>query len=485
MNLACRTGLRTGKSRNASGALPLTMQGTFGGFPLSDYGVSGAASASRSVSPLHPVSPIFVGEATLPGNTRGLSLAFTTSDPAGNGDAVTASFPGIEPLRAVSGVSDEISFGQGKLIRRVGVCREPVPLSGKESTFGTDNPAVTYLVGDGTTLADYPELVSTHWKDIRWDDLSDGAASGMAIRNGAFYANLPRALYRRYVTGCVGVTTVSGASTTPSVRAGEYRCDFFDGTSRIFTLPADLYGSAGCRDVLAVSRSGAILKKRTLSYSFDGTEEPTVLRNYQSTGESLFRFVKSDFVAASSGSPPTCGCFVYADMTPFEMIGEYADVPAFCEDGTYWYFYIPDKSLLAGFRSYMSERAQAGTPVVLVYEAAEPEEIALTSSRTATVTVAGVPTLDSVSGGIADDLAFDAEYHLTLVPAVLAFFDEEREAGRTVTVYYVLPAVDVTETELTLPVLHAGGGATTFSVAAAQAGGLDPAAGRFTAYGEE
>ena len=484
-NLACRTGLRTGKSVETSGGLPLTRQGTFGGFPLSDYGVSGAVGTAPDRSPLHPVPPTFVGEATFPGNARGLSLLFSTAGQGGTVDSVAARFPGVEPLRAASGVSDEISFGRGKMIRRIGVCRDPVPLSGKESTFGSNYPAVSLLVGDGTTISDHPHLPSSHWNEIGGPDLSSGAECGMAVVGGVLYANLPRSLYRRYATGCVGETVVSETARTPSVPAGEYRCDFFDGTSRVFTLPAALHGTEGCRDLLVVSRCGAKLIKKTCVYSFDGTEEPTVLRNYQSTGESLFRFAKSDFGAASSGTPPTCAYFVYADTTPFGMIGEYADVPAFCEDETYWYFYIPDKSLIAGFRSYMSERVQAGAPVELVYEAAEIEETTLSSYRAATAEVGLVPSLDSVSGGIADDEAFDAADDLTLVPAFGEFLEEERQAGRTPEIFYVLPEIDVTETELTLPVLHAGEGATVFTAAATQAGGLDPATGRFVAYSEE
>ena len=69
--LACRTGLRTGKNVKTNGNLPLTKQGTFGGFPLSDYGFRGAAQAGLDPSPESPDPPKFVGEAILPAAANG------------------------------------------------------------------------------------------------------------------------------------------------------------------------------------------------------------------------------------------------------------------------------------------------------------------------------------------------------------------------------------------------------------------------------
>ena len=75
--LACRTGLRTGKSVKTSGRLPLTRSGTFGKYPLPDYAVQGGARFASDPSPSSPVVPAFVGEATLPGGERGVSLVLS------------------------------------------------------------------------------------------------------------------------------------------------------------------------------------------------------------------------------------------------------------------------------------------------------------------------------------------------------------------------------------------------------------------------
>lgn len=479
--LACRTGLRTGKSVETSGSLPLTRVGTFGNYPLPDYGICGATEQGTDPTPASPVPLSCVGEAILPGGQPGLSLTFSTSDGAGTVDRKTVSFPGVEPLRAVSGVADEIGYRSGKLTRRVGVCRDPAVFSGLSDTYGTAYPSVSLLVGDGTTVASYPDLLSTHWKKIAAQDFTGGLVPGMTVKSGALYANLPRSLYRRYVKGCTGNTTAGETTLTPSVPAGEYRCDFYDGTARVFTLPDDLFGSEGCRDVLAVSRSGATLKKRMLSYAFTGEETPTVLGNFNGSGKAVFRLEKAGFGAKAEGVSAICSGFNYVDGSPQEMVWDSDDVPAFCEDRTYFYFRIPDKSLLAGFQNYMRERYVAGTPITLVYEAAEPREITLTSRLAAAATVTDVPLLPDA----ADDYAFDSEAHLTLVPAMREFLAEERDEGREVGILYVLPAADVTETESVLPPLLAGEGVTVFGAVSAQAGGADPVAGRFTALSEE
>lgn len=480
-HLACRTDVRTGKSVRTVGTLPLTKTGTFGRFPLSDYGIRGAVRTNGAPSPSLPVFPSFVGEARLAGGAPGLSLVFSTAGPEGDGASRTVSFAGVEPLRAVSGVSDEIGFADGKLTRRVGVCRDPVPVSGVPTTYGKANPAVTMLVGDGTTIPTYPHLASTHWSEIEASEIAAGTSAGMAVVDGVLCASLPRALYRRFVTGCVGDTYEEEGVFEPAYYPGEYRCDFTDGTSRVFTLPVGTYGSPGCRDVLAVSRSGAILKKNMRRYEFVGTESPTALRNYQMSGETLFRFDKSDFDAKPGGVPSSCSHFLYADTTPIEMIQTYPDVPAICEDEQYWYFHIPGKSLVAGFQNYLIAWVQEGSPVDLIYPAGTPEEITLTSYRANAQAVRNVTLI----GGVTDRVAFESEAELTLVPAMREYLDAERDAGREAEIYYVLPSTEVTETELDLPALPAGEGATTFSAASAQAIGADPGYGWFTALSEE
>lgn len=480
--LACRTGLRTGKSVGTSGNLPLTKEGTFGGFPLLDYGVYGAVPSVGTPTPARPVFPSFVGEARFPGNVTGLSLVISTEDPAGNTDSRTVSFPGVEPLRAISGVSDELDFRTGKLIRRVGVCHDPVPYPGLADSYGSGYPSVRFAVGDGTSLDDHPHLLSTHWKDRRASDLAEGSSAGMAVKNGLLYVNLSRALYRRYVTGCVGKTAVTATLLTPSTSPGEFRCDFYDGTSRVFTLTEALDGVSGCRDVLAVSRSGAILKKNLIRRVITGTDGFTALPDYESTGETLFRAARTAWGAKGDvGTRSLCTHFTRANMTPTRMLQTYTDAPAFCEDGDYWYFHVPGQTGITGFGDFLTGKAGSGAPVVLIYPAAAPSETALTSYLADTATVGSVTVL----GKITDNDAFDQEDTLTLVPAMREFLAEEREEGREVLIYYALPDADVTETDLPLPSLSAGEGATTFSVVSAQAGGLDPVTGRFTAFCEE
>ena len=479
--LACRTGLRTGNGVRTTGDLPLTGQGTFGGFPLPDYGVYGAARVNGTPTPGTPAEPSFVGEATLPDGTAALSLVFTAAGPDGTADRRTATFPGVEPLRAASGVSDEICFKDGKLIRRIGVCTDPVPQSGLDTSYGSGYPSVGMLIGDGTTVPDAPHLLSTHWREVRSSNLIFGTDVGMAMRLGMIYVNLPRSLYRKYVKGCVGETEESGDALLPSVDPGTYRCDFFDGTSRVFTLTSPMNGVEYCRDVLAVSRSGAVLKRKTALYAFTGEEEPTVRTNYGSTGKTLFLFDKEDFDADPDGDEPLSSHFLYADTTPTKMIRNYANTPAFCDDGDLWYFYVPGVSTLADFQAYLSDLAETEEPATLVYPVAEPDEITLSSYAADTGTVSTVPLLP----GITDDEAFDGEDGLTLIPAMREFLADERNAGREVRFYYVLPAAEVTETALTLPVLHAGEGSTTFTAASAEPGGVAPVSGYFTALAED
>lgn len=479
--LACRTGLRTGKSVERSGRFPLTRTGTFGKYPLPDYAVHGAVRYATEPSPSAPVSPAFVGAADFPGGESGISLVLSTSDSDGEIDRFTVNIPGEEPLREVSGVYDEIVYGTGILIRRVGVCSDPGVFPGLEATYGTSYPSVLLLVGDGTTVADHPDLTSTHWRKLRASELTEGIDVGMLVRNGALYANLPRALYRRYVTGATGETTVGETALSPSVPAGEYRCDFFDGASRVFTLPEGLYGCEGWRDVLAVSRSGATLKKRMLRYAFTGEEENVGdLPDYQSSGETVFVIAKSGFGADGDGVATRSAGAVYADLTPLEMVQTYPDRSAVCEDGDNWYFHVPGKQSVADFRAFLGELAQAGTPVTLVYPAAAPTETVLTSRLAETETVMTVTPL----AGTVDDATFDAEATLTLVPAMREFIADESAQGRPVEIYYALPDCDVTETEIELPTLHAGEGSTTFSATAAQTGGLDPWLGRFVSLAE-
>ncbi|MBO4283256.1 MAG: hypothetical protein J5958_01410 [Clostridia bacterium] len=486
--LSCRTGLRTGKSVQTNGNFPLTKQGTFGGFSLRDYGVLGA-SPTANPTPANPVFRKFVGEADLSDGTKGLSLVFSVTDAAGNTESTTATFPGVEPLRTAAGVSDELNFGTGKLIRRVGVCRDPVILPGMRDSFGGYYPALGLLVGDGSTIPTHQSVLATHWKEIRGRELIYGDAVGMDVQSGVLYANLPRPTYRRYVKGCVGETDEEedGSSKTvvSSPAAGTYRCDFFDGTSRVFTLNEGMDGIPGCADVLAVSRSSAILKKSLSRHVFTGSESFTVLSDYEDTGATLFRLAKSDYGGRTDGDEELtsfCSYYTYASyMTPYEMIDESDGNPAFCEDEDYWYFYHPGKSTLTKFRNYLIGRANAGAPVTLVYPCAEPVEISLQSTLAETAAVSDVTPCADVT----DNYVFNMEESLTLAPAMREFFEEERAAGRGIEIYYALPTADVTETELPLPTLTAGEGATTFSVASAQAGAEDPVSGSFTALCEE
>lgn len=471
--LACRTGLRTGKSVEKRGSFPLTRTGTFGGFALLDYSVSGAARAASNPTPEHPEAPSFVGEATLPGNQPGLALVFTVTDAAGNAERTAATFPGVEPLRAVSGVSDEIAYGSKKLTRRVGVCREPTILPGLSETYGTSYPSVGLLVGDGTTVRTYSNLLSTHWKKLRTSDFTGGSGAGYAVKSGALYVNLPRALYRRYVKGCVGNTVVSTAS--PSLAPGEYRCDFFDGTSRVFTLPAGLYGGNGCRDVLAVSRTGATVRRRMLCHTFTGNETFIEESDYLESGETVFSIAKADLGADADGDS-LCAGFARADSAE-ELVDEYYGENAFAEDGEYWVFHVPGVYELSEFQDFL---AGAGTPVILVCPAAEEQTVTLVSHLADTATVAGVATAPDTGY----NATFDGAADLTLAPAFAEFLDEEREKGTPVEIYYVLPSYDVTETPLDLPTLYAGEGSTILSVASAQAGTVNPTSGRFTALAE-
>ena len=486
--LACRTGLRTGKSVETRGTLPLTKQGTFGGFSLRDYGVFGAAPSNRP-TPSAPVYPKFVGAAEFPDGTTGLSLTVTVTDATGESKDTTLTFPGVAPLRAVSGVSDELCFASGKLIRRVGVCRDPVLLHGMWDTFGSDYPALGLLVGDGSTIGEYPTLLASHWRGIRGRELLYGSTPGMNVQSGILYANLPQEIYRRYVTGCVGETTEETDGETATFSSlpdpGTFRCDFFDGTSRVVTLAERLDGIDGCRDVVAVSRSGATLRKYLLRYSFTGNESFTELRDYEESGETLFRIAKGDYGGRDYEEDfpiSACTYFTYAeDMTPYDMIEEFFGSSAFCEDDEYWYFYCSEASTLAGFLNYLAEKNGAGAPITLLYPAASPVDIPLTSYLADTATVGNVTPFDE----IADDYAFDSADTLTLFPAMREFFDEEREAGREIEIYYVLPETDVTETELRLPTVAAGEGTTTFSVTSAQLDAQDPETGWFSALCEE
>ena len=486
--LACRTGLRTGKSVKTSGALPLTKQGTFGGFALRDYGVLGS-SPNASPTSQAPVYRKFVGAATLPDGTAGLSLTFSVTDAAGQTERTTVAFPGVEPLRISSGVADEINFGARKLIRRVGVCRDPVVLSGLPDAFGTSYPALALLVGDGSTIPRYRSVLASHWREIRARELINGDAAGMNVQSGVLYVNLPQETYRRFVKGCIGETTeeMHGSTSTlvSSPAAGEYRCDFFDGTSRVFTLNERVDGIPYCADVIAVSRSGATLKKFLSRHAFTGEEPFTELPDYEDLGVTLFRLAKSALGGRTGEDEEwtsLCSYYLYAEyMTPAEMIEEYEGDLAFCEDEEYWYFYHPGKTTLTAFTNYLIAKANAGAPVTLVYPAETPLEIPLTSASADTATVGNV----TPCGGIDDDFLFDAADTLTLAPAMREFFDEERAAGREIEIYYVLPEAEVTETELPLPTLTAGEGTTTFSAVSADPDAKDPVSGWFTALCEE
>lgn len=483
--LACRTGLRTGRSVETRGRFPLTKQGTFGGFALRDYGALGAVPSNVPM-PGEPSYPKFTGEAEFSDGTSGLSLTVTVGDGAGESRDTTLSFPGVDPLRAVSGVSDELNFAGGKVIRRVGVCRDPVLLSGMPGSYGSYYPALGLLVGDGSTVGSHRNLLSSHWCEIRGRELINGDMPGMSVQSGILYVNLPRETYRRYVKGCVGETVAEGdgdAATFSSLPApGVYRCDFFDGTSRVVTLTERLDGIPYCADVVAVSRSGAVLQKRLLRRALTGEEPFEALTDYEGTGETIFRIEKEDLGGRNTEYEiPTALCthFVYVEYAvPEDLIWDGdGSTPTFCEDDEYWYFYLPGENSLAGFSDYLADRNAEGTPVVLVYPAASPVETPLTSYLADTATVGAVTPFPA----IADDYAFDAAEDVTLIPAMGEFFSEERAAGREIEIYYVLPEHEVSETELRLPRIAAGEGATTFSVASAQAGAPDPASGWFAA----
>ena len=484
--LSSRTDLRTGRRVSASGTLPLTVTGTFGGFPLRGYAVLGASEAANDTSPTDPKPPKFVGDAVFPGDVRGLSLVFTTEGTEGGGGSVTVTLPGVDPLRAVGTSRDELNAGTGKLIRRVGVCSDPTVGPGLESTCGTTYPTVSLKITNATTSPSYSNVLTTHWKKIRGSDLSDGTVPGMAVRGGGFYVNLPRSVFRRYVTGCAGLTEETGSALVPSVGPGIYRCDFFDGTSRVFTLPVSLEGIEDeCGDVLAVSRSSATLIKNMIRIRITSTDGFTALTNYSGTGKTVFRIGKAGLGAAEEETSALSSHFFFDWMTPGELISEYESDPAFCGDEDYWYFYIPDATDLSDLGDFLSQEAQTGTPVEIVCPVGEPSVTVLTSSSASTATVGTVPTLDSVSGGVGDPYLFDLEGAYTLVPAFREFLADERAAGREIKLYYPHPTLDVTETSVTLPPLIAGYGSTTFRVSSAQNGGIDPTEGSFSVLAEE
>ena len=483
--LACRTGLRTGKKVETRGNFPLTKQGTFGGFALRDYGVLGAVPSNIPM-PGEPSYPKFTGAAEFPDGSAGLSLSVTVGDGSGESRETTLSFPGVDPLRAVSGVADELNFAGGKVIRRVGVCRDPVLLPGMRDSFGSGYPALGLLVGDGSTVGSYRNLLSSHWCEIRGRELINGDMPGMSVQSGVLYVNLPHETYRRFVKGCVGETVGEGdgdAATFSALPApGVYRCDFFDGTSRVVTLTERLDGIPYCADVVAVSRSGAILKKCLLRHTFTGEEPFEELPDFEETGETLFRIAKEDLGGRNTEYEiPTALCthFVYVEYAiPEDLIWDGDGcTPAFCEDDEYWYFYLPGEDSLAGFSDYLADKNAEGTPVVLVYPAESPVETPLASYLADTASVGAVTPFPAIS----DDYAFDAAEDVTLIPAMREFFSEERAAGREIEIYYVLPENEVGETELPLPRIAAGEGATTFSVASAQAGATEPVSGWFSA----
>ena len=484
--LSSRTDLRTGKSASASGNLPLTVAGTFGGFPLRNYGVQGGIRTSRNTTPSDPVPPVFVGEATAPDGGRELSLTLSTVGAAGGGGTVTATFPGVGPLRALNAAADEIDFASKKLIRRVGVCRHPTVLPGIAGTYGTKYPSVTLQITDGTVEPSYSGIETTHWATAKRRDFIAGKEVGMSVQSGVFSVNLPRATYRKFVTGALGSTTSSDGELVPGVPAGEYRCDFFDGSSRVFTLPVGLDGIAnGEVDLLTVSRSAATLVKKTVRREIAPTEGFTALPDHAGTGETVFRVAKASWgVKEYQGSGGTAAKFLSSHFTFVSTFAASADPTFFC-DGEYLYFHVPGAVDLAGLGTFLSLAAQGGKPVAVVGPAAAPTVTVLSSYASDGGTAAAVTLLDDVSGGIASDAAFDAAADYTLVPAFLEFIDDESAAGRDVEIYYVLPAVDVAETEIDLPPLYACEGSTTFDAVTPVVGGLDPTKGSFSAYTED
>lgn len=489
--LLSRTDLRTGKPVTASGNFPLTTAGTFGGFPLRDYGVQGAVRSTNSTTPVNPVPPVFAGETILPGGGRGLSLVLSTEGSAGGGGTVTATFPAHEPLRAVGTVRDELNYAGRKLTRRIGVCRTPTVVSAVEASAGKPYPAVVLSIGGTTTPPSLTNLLATHWTKIRGSDLTSGTVPGYAVRSGALCANLPRAVYRRYVTGSVGLTEQSDDSLIPSVGVGEYRCDFPDGTSRVFTLTYPLHGIEDeSGDVLAVSRSSAKLIRNMIRHEIKADDVFYVLANYQRTGETIFQFPRAYLGGLVDeddeyGWSAICSHFLFDWMSPDELIDEYPDDPAFCGDGEYLYFHLPDVYDANGFAAYLDAQRLSGKPVTLVLPAGSMTLKTLSSYSAPTETVQSVTLLDSVSGGIVNNKIFDQASDFTIVPAFQAFLADESAAGRPAEIYFQLPSVDVSECEIDLPPLLAGEGSTTFTVRAADAGGLDPTAGSFTALAED
>ena len=309
------------------------------------------------------------------------------------------------------------------------------------------------------------------------------------MRSGALCVNLPRSVYRRYVTGCVGVTTERNGEAVPNVEAGEYRCDFSDGTSRVFTLSVPLHGveeEAG--DVIAVSRDSATLIRNTVCVEITSTDGFTVVSDYERTGETIFQIERSVLGGSVTDDDEGTGAFsshfLFDWMTPEDLLSEYPSDPAFCGDGEHLYFHLPGVYDAAGLAAYLNAQRQGGTPVTVVLAASRTVTV-LSSYAAPTVSVSSVTRLDAVAGGTEDDRLFDLEAEYTLVPAFCAFLADERAAGRGAEIYFQLPAVDVTECEIDLPCLPAGEGSTTFTARAADPGGLDPTAGSFTALAEE
>lgn len=489
--LSARTDYHTGIRVSASGNFPLTVTGTFGGFPLRGYGVQGAVQTNITTTPVNPVPPVFAGETILAGGGRGLSLVLSTEGADGGGSTVTATFPTVEPLRAVGTVRDELDYAGQRVIRRIGVCRNPTVQPGPKGTAGTPYPAVTLSIGGTTTPPSLTNLLSTHWTKIRGSDLSEGTVPGYAVRSGALCANLPRAVYRRYVTGCVGETSEENERLVSNVGAGEYRCDFSDGTSRVFTLSASLDGIEDeTADLIAVSRDSATLVKNIVRREILSSDDFTVLQNYKRTGETIIQIERSTLGGTvieddDEGTGAFSSHFLFDWMTPRELINEYPDDPAFCGDGENLYFHHPDVYDAADFRAYLNTQRLAGKPVTVVLPAEEQTATTLSSYAAPTASVSSVTRLDAVAGGSFDDYLFDLEADYTLVPAFRSFLADESAAGRGVEIYFQLPSVDVTECAIDLPPLLAREGSTTFTARAADPGGLDPTAGTITALAEE
>ena len=473
--LACRTQLRRGKSKTVSGSLPLTQSGSFGGFPLVGYGIKGGAQVSGTPLPTAPLEPAFVGEKIGTGGTQGLALTFTVTDAAGHTETRTLDCPSVEPLRSVSGVFDELDYASGKLIRRIGVERNPVLRVANKGSCGTNYPAVSLRIGDGTTIPTYPHILSSHWFERRKYYILNGYSVGMEVYSGSLYVNMPRAVYRRYVKGSTGKTVVQSNTLVPSTATGTYRCDLADGSSTIFDLTEPLHGVNGFRDVVAVSKTSATLIRRMAIMILHGDEDFEEEEDFAGSGESIFYMAKEDFDAEPEPATSICSHFEYADMYPEDMVFECTD-PAFCDDEDYWYFFLPGASGLSDFLSYLEDEDDGGTPVKLIYALSEPEVSTLSSSNVPTANAGNVTVIDEIS----DQRAFDSEAIYTLVPAMQSFMADEAAAGRPVTFYYVLPTSGVTETTLTLPSLPAGEGRTTLSVTSTSQDGIDPTEGHFT-----